>query len=92
MAILLATPVAKADCYSDCKAALDSADKVINSLKDEISTRKALEAKQKDIIASQITTINEQSQELGSWLRNPILIGILGMAVGTVTTVLIIRR
>jgi len=72
----------QSDCQSKCKVIINAADKVIQDLKDEISVRKQLEAKQSEEIDNVLVMYNENREALASPLRNPIFMVLVGVVIG----------
>ena len=89
--ILTISNISFADCRSDCKIALDAADKVIANLKEEISIHKQYEEKQEAVIIDLTVSLNEKNQALEAWYRNPFVVGALGLVVGA-GTIIYLRR
>lgn len=71
-----------ADCVTDCKTALNAADKVIADLHKEVDLHKSFEAEQNNQIAQLNVSINEKNQALGAWYHNPFITGLIGIVVG----------
>lgn len=82
---LLAAVPSSANCQSDCKKALDSADKVIADLHKQIDLEELRSTAQAEMIANLNVALNDKNQALEAWYRNPFIVGLLGFAAGVVT-------
>lgn len=80
--ILAISQTSNADCANDCKAALNAADKLISSLKEEISTYKQLTEKQQEALINTQVTLNDKNHELESIFRNPYFMVTVGIIIG----------
>lgn len=89
--LLLTGQPSFADCQSDCKAALNSADKLIQDLKDEVSIQKQLVANQNKQVSALTVQNNEKADELTSAWHNPIYMTLLGVVLGG-TAVYLVKR
>ncbi len=87
--ITLISPLANADCTTDCKNALNAADMLIQDLKDEISVRKNLEESQQTQIVSLTLQNEEKETALASPFRNPFIVGGIGISIGAITVLLL---
>lgn len=80
-----------ADCRHDCDVALNSADKLIKDLKDEISVQKNIISDQQNNIIDLTLDNNKKTEQLSSVWSNPWFVGSLGFILGS-TTVLLLRK
>ncbi len=82
LVVVSSTSHAGGDCETNCKNALNAADKVIADLKDEVNTYKQLTDKQHEGIINLHLALDEKSHELESLFRNPYFMATLGIIVG----------
>lgn len=82
---------ARANCQSDCRAALAAGDRLIQDLKEEVSVQKQLQAEQQKQIVNLTVQNEEKTEQLSSVFRNPFVMGTIGFLVGA-GTVLYFKR
>lgn len=87
--VLVQSSAVLADCKSDCDVVISKADKLIRDLKEEISLHKQLEADQQKQIVSLSLQNDEKGSALASPLRNPVLVGGVGILVGIILTLVL---
>lgn len=79
----------RADCTSDCRIALEAADKLIKDLKEQVNTYDSLSKEQQKSIIELSNQNKEKGEQLSSPIRNPYLVGSIGITVGIVLTLLL---
>lgn len=79
------TPSNCSQVVRDCNAALDKAQKAIDAQAHEIDLYKTeVDTQGKQIVELNQKIIEDQSKE-SAWYRNPVIVGVLGILVGSVT-------